>query len=66
MDCPECDEELYTIKGLCTDSEGFREDKFCPECNIRFGLRRHGLVKIASLKENKTEIIKKKVINFDS
>ena len=40
-DCPKCGEELYVIKGLCTDRDGIREDRFCAECNTRYGMRSH-------------------------
>jgi len=49
LDCPCCGEVLHTIKGLCTDREEMREDKYCTECEIRYGLRCHGLVVLAKL-----------------
>ncbi len=64
MDCPECGEELHTIKGLCTDRDAMREDKYCAECNIRYGLRSSGLTVLASLKLTKLMEMKKKVKSF--
>ena len=46
MDCPKCSEPLYHITGLCTDRDGIREDRYCPECNTRWGCRSHGFVLI--------------------
>jgi len=43
-ECKKCGGKLYTIKGLCTDRDGIREDKYCPECHTRYGSRAHGLV----------------------
>ena len=43
MECPRCGEELYRISGLCTDRDGIREDAYCTECHIRYGVRSHGL-----------------------
>lgn len=48
--CPECDNDLYPIKNLCTDRDRMREDQFCPECEIRYGLRSHGLELISKIK----------------
>ena len=42
--CKECGNELYIIKGLYTDRDGIRSDRYCPECHIRYGCRAHGLV----------------------
>ena len=42
-DCPKCGLELYVIKGLCTNRDGIREDRFCAECNTRYGMRNYGL-----------------------
>jgi transcriptional regulator NrdR family protein len=47
IDCPKCGEELFAIKGLCTDIDEIREDRFCGECNTRYGTRSHGIVMIS-------------------
>ena len=43
MICSKCDGDVYRIRGLCTDRDGIREDAYCPDCNIRWGVRAHGL-----------------------
>lgn len=42
-DCTKCGEETFSIKGLCTDRDGIREDRYCPSCNTRFGMRCSGM-----------------------
>ncbi len=43
-ECKKCGEILYIIKGLRTDRDGMREDRYCPGCHTRYGSRAHGLV----------------------
>jgi hypothetical protein len=57
-DCPKCGLELFLIKGLCTDRDGIREDRFCAECNTRYGMRNCGLVLISEA-ANTSEIAKR-------
>jgi hypothetical protein len=47
MDCNTCGGELYEIEGLRTDRDGIRNDKYCAECETRWGSRAHGLVFIS-------------------
>lgn len=56
--CPKCGLELYLIKGLYTDRDGIREDRFCTECNTRYGMRSHGL-ELISEAANTSEIAKR-------
>lgn len=46
MNCLNCGGDVYRISGLHTDYDGIREDAYCPDCHIRFGVRSHGLVVI--------------------
>jgi len=45
--CPECGttDDFYKVEGLCTDRDGIREDYWCEECKIHFGMRAHGFTK---------------------
>lgn len=52
--CGKCGSELHAIKDLCTDSDGMREDQYCPECNTRWGLRSHGLVLLSEAIDRST------------
>lgn len=36
MDCPKCGEELVDLP-FSSEPEGLRSDRFCLECNTRFG-----------------------------
>jgi hypothetical protein len=59
-DCPKCGEELFLIKGLCTDRDSIREDRFCAECNTRYGMRSHGLVLISEAADRSSIAIRNK------
>lgn len=49
---------MFVIKGLCTDREATREDRFCAECNTRYGMRSHCL-ELISEAANTSEIVKR-------
>ncbi len=46
LNCGKCGNELYRISGLCTNQDGCRQDAYCPECHIRYGVRANGLVEL--------------------
>lgn len=41
MDCPKCGEELAELP-VSSEAQGIRNDRFCCECNTRFGLSKSG------------------------
>ena len=45
--CPQCKGKVYTIRGLCLDSEGIREAIYCDNCGIIFRSGRGGFSKYA-------------------
>ena len=34
--CPNCGEGLHRIRGLSSEPEGLREDRYCPTCNTHY------------------------------
>lgn len=42
MECPRCSEEMVQLP-VSSEFEGMRKDRFCCECNIRYGVSKSGL-----------------------
>lgn len=46
MECPRCSEEMVQLP-VSSEFEGIRKDRFCCECNVRYGVSKSGLFVIS-------------------
>lgn len=47
--CPQCTSELSLLSNSSSEPEGLRRDAYCTNCEIRFAVHKHGVVKQAQL-----------------